>query len=50
MNQCDISTLNYLLGKIEGIAWGIEQENARNALLDVCEVLAGIVQKTEVDS
>lgn len=39
-----ISTLNYILGRLEGLAEGLE-ENQQQYLLDTCEILDGLLRE-----
>lgn len=48
MTLVEISNLNYVIGKLEGIASGVEQANVQNALLDVAELLSEMLTEKEV--
>lgn len=40
-----ISTLNHILGRLEGIAFGVKDEDLQNYLLDTAELMAELLDK-----
>lgn len=46
MTPSDLSMLNYILGRLEGLACGCDG-NLQSGLIDTCEQLAGLIQKWE---
>ena len=46
MTRDDISMLNYILGRFEGIAFGVD-ENVQDGILDTCEKLLVLLTKFE---
>lgn len=46
MTPSDLSMLNYILGRLEGLACGCDG-NLQSGLLDTCEQLAELIQKLE---
>ena len=49
MNQVNYSTLCYILGKIEGISWGVKEEKIKTALVEVSESLSELLNSIKVD-
>ena len=48
MSVSDISMLNYILGRLEGLACGCDG-SLQSGILDSCEMLSAIIQKFEKD-
>ena len=46
MTRADISTLNYILGRLEGLACGAGGD-LQSGILDTCEQLAEMIQRFE---
>ena len=46
MTRADISTLNYILGRLEGLACGAEND-LQTGIVDTCEMLAELIDKNE---
>ena len=46
MTHADISTLNYILGRLEGLACGAGND-VQAGILDTCEMLAELIDKNE---
>lgn len=46
MTRADISTLNYILGRLEGLACGAKND-VQTGILDTCEMLAKLIYKFE---
>ena len=46
MTPSDLSMLNYILGRLEGLACGCDG-SLQSGLLDTCEQLAELIQKWE---
>ena len=46
MTRKDLSTINYILGRFEGIACGTDGD-LQDGLLDTCEQLAILIKKLE---
>ena len=46
MTHADISMLNHILGRLEGLACGAEN-NVKAGILDTCEMLAELIDKNE---
>lgn len=46
MTRADISMLNYILGRFEGLACGADGE-VQTGILDTCEQLSGLIEKFE---
>lgn len=44
-----ICTLNYILGRIEGIAEGLGDQNQQQYLLDTCELLDRLLREADDD-
>ena len=52
MTLKQICTLNYILGRLEGIAEGLGEQNHQDQqqyLLDTCELLDGLLREAEVE-
>lgn len=48
MTRSDISQLNYILGRFEGLACGAQNE-VQTGILDTCEQLYDLIQKFEAE-
>ncbi len=46
MTHADISMLNYILGRLEGLACGAD-EDVQTGILDTCEQLADMIVQFE---
>lgn len=49
MTLKQISTLHYILGRLEGLAEGLENENQQQYLLDTCEILDGLLREEKTE-
>lgn len=48
MNQSDLSMLNYILRRFEGLACGCDG-SLQSGILDTCEMLSEMIRKFEKD-
>ena len=49
MTLKQISTLHYILGRLEGLAEGLENENQQQYLLDTCEILDELLREEKTE-